>query len=149
MHLMHLPLMMENKMAKTTANAFQFNEIVSVQEQYGLSSRCYKGNFLCIDRATVRLIKTLAGRRTLSPWREDHESVWERVKPSTLCVWKTERGWFAARGTMWKSKMLSHQLNDLPLLFPTPTIAKAAAELCVRPRPNPKLGWMWWGVPPW
>jgi hypothetical protein len=133
-------------MPTRNAKPFLFNEIVSMPEHYNLLFYTIRGRpFFCVGHDAIALIKGVARQRSSSVWKE-YEDGWQRVKP-ILGVWRTECGWFASRGDMWKLKVLSHRLNDLPLLFPTPDIAKMAAERCCPPRANPALGWMGWIAP--
>ena len=125
--------------------AFAYRQLVSVQMPLGsVPNR----DGLCIDRATAKLIRACIRRRSISPWRKDAE-VWERIKPSTLLIFKTERGWLALRHyrTSFRSaRYLAHQFSHHPILFPTAHVARAAAELC-SPNPHCKLGWMGWTLP--
>ena len=49
-------------------------------------------------------------------------------------------------GLPMKKLMLTHQLNDAVVVFPSLEYSKAAAELCY-PEPNPELGYLWWTYP--
>jgi hypothetical protein len=55
-------------------------------------------------------------------------------------VSKTLAGWLAIRNYRSAEKALTHLDHIMPILFPSPETALAAAELCY-PRPHPALCW--------
>jgi hypothetical protein len=132
-----------------TNQGFRHNQVVSVEEH--VSAGTIIRNYYCIDKSTEKVIKAAAKNRVYPRWRKEPGD-WTRVKPhNELRIWNIYYGWFVFRDDYrpWAPMLLAHQLGNVPLLFPTATVAQAAAELSSRASPNSKIPWMWWTVPLW
>jgi hypothetical protein len=132
------------------AVSFPYNQIVSVKEHDSSSGTIIR-NYYCIDKRTAKVIKAATKNRLYPQWRKEPGD-WRRVNPNNeLRIWDIHCGWLAFRDDYrpWAPMLLGHQLGNIPLLFPTATIARAAAELSSRASPNSKIPWMWWTVPLW
>jgi hypothetical protein len=124
--------------------AFQYNQVIPIPETYS-SGFTGTPNFYCIDVQFSTMLESLAKIGTTSQWMK-RELVWARIKPSNITICNIPPGWFALRSyrSMKNMRALSHVLNDAPLLFPTPELAQAAAELFSQRKPVYAWGWVGW-----
>jgi hypothetical protein len=119
-------------------STFDYGKVVSLKLRYAdcPSSR----DFYCIDRVTVDVIRLLAEQCLFPDW-EKNPGFWERKEPQgKLLVAKVSIGWLAVRSyrstDTFRSysdiptleKTLTHLKYVMPILFPDPETALAAAE---------------------
>ncbi len=126
---------------------YTYSEFIDIKDFRGDTHQCY-----CIDGDTAKLISSLPKRKVLPPWRLDfsHKSQSMYAYRNSLTVRETEHGFLVYRRFRSNGRlryfMLTHQLTDTPVVFPSLGYGQAAAELCF-PKPNAKLGCLWWTHP--
>jgi hypothetical protein len=131
---------------QTQWSSHGYGHLVSIKDLRGDTHKCY-----CIDKATAKLISSLPKRKSYLDWTVFRSSPAPmRACRGRLTVYETEHGflarwWFRSNGEL-REFILANQLNSAPIIFPSLEFGKAAAELCF-PRPNRKLGYMWWTYP--
>jgi hypothetical protein len=100
--------------------------------------------FYCIDKSTVEFIRFLAEQSSFPVWDKHEPEFWARKVPGRrgeLLVSQTLSGWPAVRTDQSNEKTLTDLEHILmPILFPSPEMALAVAELCY-PEPHPALCW--------
>jgi hypothetical protein len=138
------------KSAKAKHSRFPFGTSLSITDFLGKAHKC-----LCINKDTVKLIRSLTEKKT-----QNGPDEWcafaLRARRRTLEVYENAHGFLVCRrfpsknggmnGLPMKKLMLTHQLTDEVVVFPSLQFGKAAAELCY-PEPNPELGYLWWTYP--
>jgi hypothetical protein len=123
-----------------------YGKFVNIKDLRGNTHKC-----CCIDEDAANLISSLPKRKSSADWSR-YSATLPRpfVCRGSLTVYETEQGFLVSRcrrpNGQWSELMLAHQLTDTPVVFPSLEFGKAAAELCF-PKPNRKLGYLWWNYP--
>jgi hypothetical protein len=134
----------KNTMAKPNKNcapvqAFRPGQAVSMPTRSGAGT--LMRSFYCVDECTSTTIDLLSKRYSFSNWERGKDSARFQDTPYDLGVVQITRGWIAIRGYTYHHRVLTHHLHAVPLLFATPEMAQAAAELSC-PNLHPALSWM-------
>ena len=127
---------------------FNYGQVISLKLKYAdcPSTR----DFYCVDQVSVGVIRLLAEQCSFPDW-EKLPRIWERPDGKLLVSEVTSSGWIAVRSypstdfsgvatSRALNKTLTHLDYVMPILFPDPETALAAAELCY-PQPHSALRW--------
>jgi hypothetical protein len=125
-----------------------YGQFVSIKDFLGDTHQCY-----CINADTAELISSLPVRKLSLNWSlqpRPRQPALLIARRGSLTVYQTQHGffvrrWFRSNGRQ-NNFTLAHQLLGNPVVFPSLEFGRAAAELCF-PKPNRKLGYLWWTYP--
>ncbi len=126
---------------------FPYGQFVKLTDRLGGNHNCQ-----CIDVATAELICSLPERKSSLKWSP---IIWpggykREAYRGFLLVSETDYGFLAWRKFRSNPRLvtftLAHQLTGSPIVFPSLELGMVAAELCF-PKPNRKLGYLWWTYP--